>query len=597
MASPSPKQKTHHPENVHLHLLKLNNHNNQNAEHLLKEMIELVGILAGSEESSSLLSLLGIESLADALINLGNLIGRYVQPNVFDKEPYDALDWKTLRYLSHVIHDAKNQEILQSSSSSGKHSDEKHTSELDRIESFLARAEVRKEFEHVQVYFRELERVESTRFDDHPYQTTISKIETPHIHSFAQSFLQAAYLQLALEYWNTLSVEISSDSFRDRVLILFLFVSLGFLHDCLSADLFSLSPSFAELRASLRRMKEFSSIYCNHSGATGNLFTSRDSHGARSLSSASGEILLPPAPPCQRAAQRLDELLWTESSHKLFELFQKDREVLASQLPALLDRVRGDRSLKFSGPPSGPDVFTAALLQSRSASYDRDDSVPAEESIHFILQQLKRAEEAVSELLADAPELPAPNTPARRERGDDGSVSGLPTDYYRAVFLYDFYIDYYLAALKQEGQRLSQGGQLASLVHQDEISRFLNHSVRYPSEIFELAHFYAHSQLSFWEAHSLFFQGRVAAIRRQLQGGSLSQPSSRSGTPKTLHSKHQHASPAPAAAHQLRSHSPSPKSSPRSSPGNNSPLTLGHQSASLREFLAALERHLLASHK
>jgi hypothetical protein len=802
--------KTYLPENVHLHLLKLNNHNNQNAEHLLNEMVELLGILTGKDDNSALLSLLGIKNLTDAFISFGNLIGKYIQPNVFDKEPYDALDWKILRFLAQAVQALKNQHLLnqqQDEERDRAKNQEKTSPELLFVEEFFSNSETKKEFSSIQLYLKELQKIELSRLDDHPYQTTICRLEIPLLVSFTQNyFLQFSYFQLALDYWQKLTPALGTeDNLNDRLIIVFLFISLGFVSELFLPEIvFPLSGSneketkdsennydnhennnnnnnnnsnsynnkrkrthtTEELKSCFERMREFSSFYCSgNTGTNSNNNTnpgsgergggdrgagrnelcpiapapSLDPHHSSSLANQLKleEIPLVASPPfspfsppandhhyhhnnnqstmtgtgaaamafpTRLTEKTIHDLLYQESNPALFLFYRESVfPLLSKHLPRITENLGQRLSAASSEATSGGkkglatdfhssmsmllpahlpsmDVFHTSLLKSRSSfasgSYDclmnRDEQLSPEESIRHCLQQLKKAEQLIWELLTrhlDHPLLTvssngcsgtgtprsaaaqaalAANDPQRRGSASNSSSSAnstvFPTDFFRIVFLYDYYIDYYLLTIKAEGQRLASqlsssstnnnnnnsvpGGAsspspspasfIASLIHQEEIHKYLNHSIHYPSEIYELAYHYNHyysynsnnmsSCCSFWENHSFYYQSRIIAIKRYFpipgqntntvvtegqESKTGSRTASRTGTPPQSRPLPHHAHAHSHSPHLIHHSTSSPTHSSRSSSGSSSPVTLGGLPVTtLKEFTHQLEKHL-----
>jgi hypothetical protein len=180
--------------NIHLHLLKLNNQNNQNNEGLLQEMINLLSILAGSGDNSEIYSLFGIPEgdLPTILYHFGLLISKYItSTNLLSKQPYNALDWKILKILSTCAIDSNEKEAF--------------------IE-FLNLSQVQIEFENILIYLQELLKVEKTRFETSPYQTTICKVDCSKILSFGKKYQQKLYLQLLASYWRKISSYIDEQS-------------------------------------------------------------------------------------------------------------------------------------------------------------------------------------------------------------------------------------------------------------------------------------------------------------------------------------------------------------------------------------------------
>jgi hypothetical protein len=801
--------KTYLPENVHLHLLKLNNHNNQNAEHLLNEMVELLGILTGNDDNSALLSLLGIKNLTDAFISFGNLIGKYIQPNVFDKEPYDALDWKILRFLAQAVQALKNQHLLnqeQDEERDRAKNQEKSSPELLFVEEFFSNSETKKEFSSIQLYLKELQKIELSRLDDHPYQTTICRLEIPLLVSFTQNyFLQFSYFQLALDYWQKLTPGLGTeDNLNDRLIIMFLFISLGFVSELFLPEIvFPLNGSneketkesennngdnkdnhennninnkrkrshtTEELKSCFERMRDFSSFYCsgnigNNNNNNNNSLGSGERGGGGDRGAGRNELCpIAPAPsldphhhssftnqlkleeiplvasppfspfsppatdyhhnnnnnnnnqstmtgagaaalasfPSRLTEKTIHDLLYQENNPTLFLFYRESVcPLLSKQLPRITENLSQRLSSASSEASAGGkkglttdfhssmsmllpahlpsmEVFHTSLLKSRSSfassSYDclmnRDEQLSPEESIRHCLQQLKKAEQLIWELLTRHLEHPlltvnnngcsgtgtprsaaaqaalAANDPQRR--GSSSNSTAFPMDFFRIVFLYDYYIDYYLLTIKAEGQRLASqlssssnnhnnnnnnnnsvpGGAsspsahspasfIASLIHQEEIHKYLNHTIHYPSEIYELAYHYNHyysynsnnmsSCCSFWENHSFYYQSRIIAIKRYFplpgqntntvvtegqESKTGSKTASRTGTPpqsRPLPHQSSHHAHSPHLIH----HSSSPTHSSRSSSGSSSPVTLGGLPVTtLKEFTHQLEKHL-----
>lgn len=438
----------HETKNIHYHLLKFNNQQHQQLglEHALREMIKWMKVIAEETKDAELLRLLDSQGdLSQALIELGLCIHQSIPASLFQKEPYNALAWPCVIYLA----------------SKAGSTQENH----NHFNRFLRSKEIKAELDLILTYFCELERVESSRLETVPYQTTFSRLEIPLIEAEVERYLQEDYSLLALEFWNLFQndLKLYDDKEDDeegptfvkedlslKLSLLFLFDTFGKLSDriCLHGFPYAIQVFFEEMQQFL------------HS---------------------------------EHRREVMDSWLWNPQDHTLYHYYEREGEEIGIILKQLLEFVGGHHHRRelpryhhshssYSENEEKEKTLLNYLHKMQSSEEKKNHlkvALKPEEELLQVLEKLKTVVWKMQALIG-VPEFVTFNNSSPLSSPTATALNlnlnlNLTMKQLQVNFLYDQYIPFYLHQIRELGKRLPSFPFHELLTKYDLMSSSLNH--------------------------------------------------------------------------------------------------------------------------